>query len=120
MDGMTDDRKRALATDLVFGDPSVPLSELIKEHGIDISEYIEWIRDGAFTEYLAELWRSAAGAEDARIMRSLARLSMNGDIKAIKLYFDLLRERQSGGAYAAESDDGGIADVCRELWGDIT
>ena len=26
MDEMTDDRKRALATDLVFGDPSVPLS----------------------------------------------------------------------------------------------
>lgn len=116
MDEITDERKRALAVDLIFGDPSVPVRELLGKHGIDIAEYIEWIRDGRFNEYLTALFRSASSAEDARIMRSLAQLSMSGDVKAIKLYFDLLRER--GLTDGIEDTDGsGIAEVCRELWG---
>lgn len=97
--------------------PSVPLRDILNYHGIGIDEYISWIGNGEFTEYLSALFRSAADADDTRIMRSLAQLSMSGDVKAIKLYFDLLRERDMISSCDGSETGGEIAELCREIWG---
>ena len=109
-------RKNALALDIVFADTGLSTDDILKSHGVSRGEYAKWLCDGAYLEYLVALTDSAAMAESARILKSLAGMSASGDAKAAKTFFDLLSKRLESASLADESDT--LSSVKLDLFGD--
>lgn len=113
---MAGNRKKRdlLARAIVFGDAGSSIEELLAEAGVSAEEYAKWLSDGEFIAEIETLSAHAAEAESARVLKSLSELSKAGDVKVVRLYFDLLDERRR--RCAAED---GFADLQNELWGDL-
>ncbi len=109
-------RKNALALDIVFADTGLSTDDILKLHNVSRGEYAKWLCDGAYLEYLTTLTDSAAKAESARILKSLAGLSAAGDAKAAKTFFDLLSKRLENSATGEEGDPLGALKF--DLFGD--
>ncbi len=111
---MTSSEKReALAREIVFASADCSVASLLERVGVTESEYAALLCDGEFMARLGELSAHAAEAESARVLRSLGELSKSGDVKIVRLYFDLLDETRS-----KNGDDGGdVTTLCREIWG---
>ena len=66
-----------------------PMEEILAQYGVTDEEFTEWIRDGKFAEYAASLARGFAEADAPYIWASLLNTAKNGNIPAIKLYFEI-------------------------------
>lgn len=90
---------------------------VLEENGIAKEEFIRWLEDGAFAEYVCRLAKYGAMTRCPEVWVSLKKLADSGDVRAIKLYLDLCDKAQApeaaGTPYNAEVDA-----VRRELFGD--
>ena len=113
---MASNRKKrdALARAIVFGNAGASIDELLNDAGVSAEEYARWLTDGEFISEIEALSAHAAEAESARVMKSLSELSKSGDVKVVRLYFDLLDERRR-----RATEDNTFADIQSELWGDL-
>ncbi len=97
-----------------------PADEIIAQYGVTEEEFTEWVRDGRFSEYAAELARGFARADAPYIWSSLLNEAKGGSIQAIRLYFDIWNKMQSakpkeGGAVTVDSE---IDSIRGEIFGD--
>lgn len=106
-------RKAEVARAIVFGDASRTVKEILEEWQVDEEEYARWLSDPEFIGEIEELASYAAEAESARVMKALAELSKSGDVKVVRLYFDLLGERRKSSASAVDP----LAALKQEIWG---
>jgi hypothetical protein len=73
---------------LDFNDPK-PDHKKIKELGISSRTYSAWRRDPAFLSYLKKRVEGIVGEDDDEISRSLFERARDGDITAIKFYYEI-------------------------------
>lgn len=109
---ISSEKREALAREIVFAEPPHTIRELLTREGISDEEYASLLGDGDFVARLSELSAHAAEAESARVLRSLAELSKDGDPKIVRLYFDLLEERRCRLGETSE-----LSELAGELWG---
>ncbi len=69
------------------------LAEILAAHSVKDEEFIEWIRDGSFTEYAASLARGFAEAGAPHVWKTLLDLVDDGSVSAIRLYFDVINKK---------------------------
>jgi len=84
--------------------------EIIAQYGVTEEEFTEWVREGSFSEYASELARGFARADAPYIWSSLLDSAKEGNIQAIKLYFDIWNKMQ-----AAKPKDSGVVAVDSEI-----
>ena len=84
--------------------------EIISQYGVTEEEFTDWVREGSFSEYASELARGFARADAPYIWNSLLDSAKEGNIQAIKLYFDIWNKMQ-----AAKPKDDGVAVVDSEI-----
>ncbi len=72
-----------------------PVSEIIAEYGVTEEEFTGWVREGKFSEYASALARGFAQADAPYIWNSLLDSAKEGNIQAIKLYFDIWSKMQA-------------------------
>lgn len=66
-----------------------PIAEIIEEYKITEEEFAGWVMDGRFSEYASALARGFAQADAPYVWSSLLDSAKEGNIQAIKLYFDI-------------------------------
>ena len=76
------------------------IGEVLRENGISEEEFLQWLEEGEMAEYLYRMARSKAIASVPEIWLKLVRMAAAGDLKAMKLYYDLCdrgdREKSDG------------------------
>ena len=97
---MEDTKREALTRAVLeagFGD-GASLNSLRERLGIPPEDWEEWLREGLLTEDVVAMARAEAGVYAPRVWASLLALADDGNVQAIKLYFELWKgERHSGG-----------------------
>lgn len=83
-----------------------PLGELLAEAGVSAEEFAEWVRDGEFPEYTAAMARGFAQTDAPYVWNALLREAKDGNVPAIRLYFDIWRQKQP----ASASREGALRD----------
>ena len=106
-------RKAEVARAIVFGDATRSVGEILKEWDVSEAEYADWLTDAEFLGEIESLTSYAAEAESARVMKALAELSKSGDVKVVRLYFDLLGERRKSVSDAVSP----LEALKKEIWG---
>lgn len=114
MAGSKSKKRDSLARAIVFGDAGSSIEELLAASGVSAEEYALWLGDENFISQIETLSAHAAEAESARVLKALSELSKEGDVKVVRLYFDLLDERRRR---CAEGD--AFSSLHEELWGDM-
>lgn len=93
------------------------IAAVLEEKGIAKEEFIGWLEDGAFAEYVYRMAKYGAMTKCPEVWLSLKKLADSGDVRAIKLYLELCDKAQVSEAadtpYNTEVDA-----VRRELFGD--
>lgn len=107
-------KKSEVARAIVFGDAARSIEQILEEAGVSEEEYAKWLTDAEFIGEIESLTSHAAEAEGARVMKALSELAKEGDVKLVRLYFDLVGERKKESAQAADP----LAVLKREIWGD--
>ena len=82
-------RQKRTAERLADPDFNGTISELCREMGIARSTFYRWMEQEKFARYLDEQIRRFTDGEYARAWKSLIQRVENGDLSAIKTYFDL-------------------------------
>lgn len=83
-----------------------PLGELLAEAGVSGEEFADWVRAGEFPEFAAALARGFAQADAPYVWNTLLREAKDGNVPAIRLYFDIWRQKQP----ASASREGALRD----------
>ena len=107
-DGYDVSRKQAdVAYAMVRGGKQI--SEILSEHGVSEEEFTEWVREGSFSEYAAALASGFAKADAPYIWNALICSAKEGNIQAMRLYFDIWHKKQTatvkGGEYSLPDAD---------------
>ena len=76
----------------------LPPEAALKKAGATAEEFADWIRDGAFPEYVAALARGYAEADAPYVWNTLLGEAKDGNVPAIRLYFDILCKKQPASA----------------------
>lgn len=84
----------------------LPLCEILEQAGISGEEFVEWVRAGAFPELAASLARGFAQADAPYVWSTLLREAKDGNVPAIRLYFDIWSKKMP----ASASREGGLRD----------
>jgi len=96
-----------------------PASEIIAEYGVTEEEFTAWVRDGRFSEYASSLARGFAQADAPYIWNSLLDSAKDGNIQAIKLYFDIWNKLQAAKPKeSAATADPEIDSIRADIFGD--
>lgn len=94
---------------------------VLRESGVTEADFVRLLEGGEFAEYLYRTARLHAMARIPELWRRIRELAEEGDIKAIRLYFDLC-ERNRGGELWPHTDritpDPEIEAVRSEVFGD--
>jgi AcrR family transcriptional regulator len=75
----------------LLADPSESrtISEKCKKAGVSRTTFYRWMKDKKFVEYLNSLIDEYTDAELSRVWAALTRKAVEGDIQAIKLFFEM-------------------------------
>jgi Helix-turn-helix of insertion element transposase len=75
----------------ILADPSEQgtITEKCEKAGVSRSTFYRWMRDPNFVEYVNSLIDEYTDAELARVWAALTRKAIEGDIQAIKLFFEM-------------------------------
>ena len=92
------------------------LDEILGEYSVTEEEFTGWIRDGRFTEYVAELAKKFAKADEPFVWTSLLNEIRKGSIPAIKLYFEIWNKRSGTASSSADPPDE-LTAVREEIFG---
>ena len=114
--GITE-KQAAVAYAMVRG--GKPLSEILADNGVDEEEFTSWVRMGRFSEYASALASGFAQADAPYIWNSLLESAKEGNMQAIKLYFDIWHKKQvvSGQNRGHAFPDAEIESVRQEIFG---
>ncbi len=96
------DRKRRFAELLCDPESDLTVAEIIKKVGVTRATLHRWLCDEKYSEYLNSLILRFADSEKANVFKSLIKKAKNGDVSAMKLYFDAVQKSVK----SANSDDG--------------
>lgn len=108
------EEKRALAREIVLRQAVRPV---LAERGVGEDEFLSWLEDERFASYLYRMAERDAASKAPEVWQRLYSEATDGNIRAIKLYFDLCgREEDPSGT--PEEDAFAIETVRRELFGD--
>lgn len=88
-------KQRKAAQMLANPDYRGTVTALCLEVGVARSTFYDWVRQSAFTAYLTGLIESYADSELAHVWQALIAQCLEGNVRAIELYFKL-RARPSG------------------------
>lgn len=88
------------------------LSEIMEAYGVGEEEFLGWVLDGAFTEYVTMLARGFAEADAPYVWNDLLDLTHSGNVPAIRLYFDIMTKKTA--ARGAERTSGAELSGLRE------
>lgn len=72
------------------------ITQLCDKVGVARTTFYDWIGDDEFRAYVDGLIEKYTDGELSRVWKSLMRLIDNGDIQAIKLYFELKGKYKDG------------------------
>lgn len=75
----------------ILADPSEQgtITEKCEKAGVSRSTFYRWMRDPNFVEYVNSLIDEYTDAELSRVWAALTRKAIEGDIQAIKLFFEM-------------------------------
>lgn len=73
------------------------VGEVLRDKGISDIDFIRWLEEGEAAEYLYRMSKVKAMAKMPELWLELEQLAEEGDVKAIKLYFDLCCQGEKGG-----------------------
>lgn len=107
-------KKSEVARAIVLGDASRTVEQILLEAGVSEEEYAAWLADAEFATEIESLTSHAAEAEGARVMKALSELAKEGDVKLVRLYFDLVSERKKAKVQVSDPFEA----LKREIWGD--
>ena len=65
------------------------IREVLRENGVPEEEFVRWLEDGELAEYLYRMAKTKAMACVSELWLKLGRMAASGDLKAMKLYYDL-------------------------------
>lgn len=97
-----------------------PVSEILAEHSVTEEEFTSWVRDGRFSEYASALASGFAQADAPYVWNSLIASAKEGNMQAIKLYFDIWSKRQGAKTSPAGNflADGEIESLRADVFGE--
>ena len=114
--GITE-KQAAVAYAMVRG--GKPVAEILADNGVDEEEFTSWVRMGRFSEYASSLASGFAQADAPYIWNSLLESAKEGNMQAIKLYFDIWHKKQTAkgqnNSYAFSDPE--IESVRQEIFG---
>ena len=91
----------------------------MEEHGIGEDEFLEWLEDAQFTGYLYRMAERDAASKAPEVWQTLYSEAMDGNIRAIKLYFDICTKERGGNGESGDTGRDFTIDAVRaELFGD--
>ena len=96
------------------------INEILSEFGVSDEEFTSWVRDGSFSEYASTLASGFAKADAPYIWNSLICSAKEGNMQAIKLYFDIWHKKQAARVRANEGlvIDGEIENLRSDIFGE--
>lgn len=108
-------KKREVIETLCSPDFQGTVTELCAQVGVSRQGFYKWMRDPTFLAAMADEVKRYTDSELPRVWKSLLRRCDNGDVKAIRLFFEIRErtgatdsKRPTEGLYAAlERDDDG-------------
>ena len=89
-------KKLKMARMLADPEQKGSITKLCEEVGVARTTFYEWIGDDEFRAYVDELIDRYTDSELSRVWKSLMRLIDQGNIQAIKLYFELKGKYKDG------------------------
>ena len=92
------EKQAAVAYAMVRG--GKPVSDILAENGVDEEEFTSWVRMGRFSEYASALASGFAQADAPYIWNSLLESAKEGNMQAIKLYFDIWNKKQAAASHS--------------------
>lgn len=81
---------------LLRGEPGMPIREIAKEANISRDMVYRYLKDEGFNRYLDALIDEEIRSCEAAIWHRLKEMCLEGDLQAIKYYFDLRGKRAKG------------------------
>lgn len=94
------------------------LAALRQQLGVDGDTWEGWLRDGVLPGQVVRLSRSMAEMCAPWVWSSLLKLTEDGSIPAMKLYFDLCKAEVAGGSENPKFGDAEVMRLRREIFGD--
>lgn len=92
------------------------IAALRQQLGVDGDTWEGWLRDGVLPGQVVRLSRSMAEMCAPWVWSSLLKLTEDGSVPAMKLYFDLCKSEVAGGS--GGNTDGEVLRLRREIFGD--
>ncbi len=71
------------------------IAEVLREYGVAEEEFLRWLEEGEVAEYLYRMAKTKAMAKVSELWLKLEKMAAAGDLKAIKLYYDLCDRMRS-------------------------
>ncbi len=93
------------------------VAEVLREHGVSEEEFLRWLEEGEVAEYLYRMAKTKAMAKVSELWLKLEKMAAAGDLKAMKLYYDLcdrMRSEEKGSEVGADPE---IDRIRQELFG---
>lgn len=87
------EKQRKIALAMIRSELS--LEDILERDCVTEEEFAEWISEGRFTKYSAELAAGFAEVDAACVWKVLLKLAKDGSVPAIKLYFDLSMKKSA-------------------------
>lgn len=94
------------------------LAALRQQLGVDGDTWEGWLRDGVLPGQVVRLSRSMAEMCAPWVWSSLLKLTEDGSVPAMKLYFDLCKAEVAGGSENPKFGDAEVMRLRREIFGD--
>ncbi len=82
-------QQRAVAEQLANPDFAGTITDLCKKVKISRNAFYQWMKDPEYLQYIDELISRYTDSELAAVWKALIRKAKQGDVKAIKLYFEM-------------------------------
>jgi transposase-like protein len=96
---------------LINPEVSYTKEEIASCIGINSATLYRWLQDARFLEVLNQKAEELLGASKYRVLRALLKKIDEGDVQAMKLYFEKIGEIQKLSALKVTVDLGGLNDV---------
>lgn len=82
-------KRKMIAETLANPDFTGTITELIKQVGVPRSTFYRWLEDEQYLQYINNLIDKYTDSELPAVWKALVNQCKQGDVKAIKLYFEL-------------------------------
>lgn len=111
----TDKRRCDVAYAMVRSGKS--LDEILAEYAVTDEEFIGWIRDGRFTEYVMTLARGVSEARAPYVWASLLSEIGDGSVQAMKLYFEICGKNRGAASESPLGPPLSLTAIREEIFG---